>query len=397
MSSPARTFDSPARAKLSELTFKYETKPIINPNPELANKSEAELTLEKVPDYIQTLLYGKSKDKIHASCMLRKISDEKILRKSMAMINNFIEAISAILVIEQENDAHKRCQQHALAILGNLLLEDPIIDAFIANEENCLPGLAKMLCSSDRETVELAARVLDYMSVTFQNQTLVCGTDTILYGIVQSLRSSGKSLKIKHHIIQALVYLSANPKNRFMIARENGIFDEINAMIDTHHRLDEQHNVPKMAMQVMYNLCLLKENIPLIAKHGIRHTIKKKLSIVKESIQSTNGGERQYPGYQSDLLIWKLSSVVMDLLGLFERRFESQSVLNGTGFNAPIIEVGNHKARSIVLIDEEEESKLPKNISMDSQSTNERRRRAAARRNKTTEDIVLDNIENLSP
>ncbi|KAF0974774.1 hypothetical protein FDP41_006248 [Naegleria fowleri] len=402
-SSPFKTFDSPSRSKtLSELTFKFDKNQIINPNPDVAHKSESELVLEKVPELIQNLLYGKTKDKIHASCNLRKMSDEKVLRKPLAMTNNFVESICAVVMTEQESDGQKRCQQHALAILGNLLLEDPLLDTFIANEENCLPGLSKMLCSDDKETLELASRVLDYISVTFQNQSLVCTTDGLLYSIVQCLKTSQKNLKVKQHVIQALVYLSANPKNRFVLARESGLLEEINGILETHHRMDEQHNLPRMAMQVIYNLCLLKENIPLIAKHGIRNTIKKKNHVVKDSIQSTKNGERQYPGYQNDILIWKLSSVVLDVIGLYDKRFDSQSVLNNTGFNSSVIEIGAFKSRSIVMLDEDEEIRSLKNQST-AASNNEtqsdafdRRRRAAARRNKTTEN-VLDEGDQFSP
>ncbi|KAG2378283.1 hypothetical protein C9374_008426 [Naegleria lovaniensis] len=404
-SSPFKLYDSPSRSKtLSELTFKFDTKPIINPNPDVANKSESELVLDKVPEQIQSLLYGKTKDRIHASCNLRKLSDEKVLRKPLAMTNNFVESICAVLMADQENDGQKRCQQHALAILGNLLLEDPLLDTFIANEENCLPGLSKMLCSDDKETLELASRVLDYISVTFQNQSLVCTTDGLLYSIVQCLKSSTKNLKVKQHVVQALVYLSANPKNRFVLARESGLLEEINGILDTHHRMDEQHNLPRMAMQVIYNLCLLKENIPLIAKHGVRNNIKKKNQIVRESIQSTKNGERQYPGYQNDILIWKLSCVVLDAINLYDKRFDSQSVLNNTGYNSSVIEIGAFKSTSVVMMNEDEEIRSMKNQSTSSNNNEsksdafDRRRRAAARRNKTTEDIVLDDDSDpLSP
>ena len=383
--SPFKVPESPSRfinTSLSDWNLKYHDNKnqIINPIPENAKKTEQELALEKVPEHLHNILYGKSKEKIHASCALKKLSEDKMLRKALALTNNMIESLCAVLVIEQDNDAHKRCQQHALATISNLLLEDPVLDTFIANEENCLPGLAKMLCSVERETQELAAKVLDYISITLQNQTLICGTDTMLYGIIHCLTSSRKNVKIIEHVIQALVYLSANPKNRFMIAREHGIFEELINVLEMHHRIDETHNLVRLAMQVVYNLCLLKENIPLFAKHGtIRNIIKKKLNAVKESIQATNGGERQYAAYHNDLLIWKLSGVVMDLLTLYDKRFESQTVIGNTGYNSDVIIVGNHKSKSIV-IDEDEEKKSSEETPSVEDNAHERRRKAAARR-----------------
>jgi hypothetical protein len=203
----------PSTKSIWELNLRYDKNQIINPNPDIARKNEAEQLLDKAPELVHIMLYGKSKDRIHAAFSLKNLSEQKRFRKPLGMSQDFIENISALLVIDQDTDAHKRCQQHALGILSNLLLEDPIMDSFIANDENCLPGIAKMLRSGDKTTQELVAKTLDYMSVTPDNQTLVCNSDGILSGFVTLLQTT-KAVETRAHALQALVYLSGNSKNR---------------------------------------------------------------------------------------------------------------------------------------------------------------------------------------
>jgi hypothetical protein len=113
--------------KLVELTLRYDKNQIIHPNPDMANKPEAELILEKVPELVSIMLYGKSKERVHAAFGLKNLSDEKRFRIPLCLTPEFIESICAILFLEQNADAHRRCQQHALAIVNNLLLEVSIL------------------------------------------------------------------------------------------------------------------------------------------------------------------------------------------------------------------------------------------------------------------------------
>ena len=109
--------------KLYELTLRYDKNQIIHPNPDMANKQEAELILEKVPDLASVMISGKSKERVHAAFGLKNLSDNKRFRTPLCMCKDFIESVCAVLFMEQNTDAHRRCQQHALAILNNVLLE----------------------------------------------------------------------------------------------------------------------------------------------------------------------------------------------------------------------------------------------------------------------------------
>lgn len=109
--------------KLYELTLRYDKNQIIHPNPDTANKQEAELILEKVPELARMMITGKTKERVHAAFGLKNLSDDKQFRKPLCMCKDFIESVCAVLFMEQNTDAHRRCQQHALAILNNLLLE----------------------------------------------------------------------------------------------------------------------------------------------------------------------------------------------------------------------------------------------------------------------------------
>lgn len=88
-----------------------------------------------------------------------------------------------------------------------------MIDGFIANDENTLPGITNMLFKDDKETQELVSKILDYLSITKDNQTLICCTDKLISGVVHLLRKT-TSNKARNHILQALIYLSSNPNNR---------------------------------------------------------------------------------------------------------------------------------------------------------------------------------------
>jgi len=233
--------------KIETVNLRYDRNVIINPNPD-KKPAEEEILHYKVPELLQKLLSFALEDKtikpdsndaIHASYLLRQYSENPSLRKALAFCPDFIEVLCIVLNIADvlvslysasestnmsvtqtvlfgaHSSALKRCQQHALAILNNLLLEDPLIDSYVANDENCLPGLSKMLTSSNQEIQDLAAKTLDYLSVTPENQTLICYAEDILYSIIRLLHST-KSDEAKKHVLQALIYLSANPKNVYV-------------------------------------------------------------------------------------------------------------------------------------------------------------------------------------
>ncbi|KAL0481310.1 hypothetical protein AKO1_012746 [Acrasis kona] len=324
--------------QLYGLNLKYEKNQIINPNPENARKHHAELILDKVPELVHIMIYGKSKDRIHAAFGLRNLTEEKRFRRPLGMSYDFIENVCALLMINQEGDAHKRCQQHALGILNNLLLEDPILDTFIANDENSLPGLAKMLRSTDRTTQELASKMLDYITVTQENQTLVCTSDRILSGVVVLLRNT-KSNEVREHVLQALIYLSNNAKN----SREENLLEELQRCITIS---DSEGTISQRAIQVLYNICLLKENIPVISRDpDIRQILRDKQHEVKKRLNST---EEKYKGFENDVITYKLTGVIADLLYTYDTRLNSKIILRGEGFNHSVITIGKHASRSIV-------------------------------------------------
>jgi hypothetical protein len=328
-----------------EVNLRYDKHNQAQPHPDLARKKEDEKDIEKVPELVHTMLYGKSRDRIHAAFSLLNLSQKKNFRKPLGMSQDFIENICALLVIDQESDAHRRCQQHALGVLCNLLLEDPLLDTFIANDENCLPGLAKMLRSGDKVTQELAAKTLDYLCVTPENQTLVCNTDGILSGLISLLQNS-KSTTTKNHGLQALIYLSANGKNRFLLAREDGLLDELERGIT--NTSDPTGGVTQKSVQVLYNLCLLKENLPVIAKSKqIRQILREKQSEVKERINSAE--DRPYEGLDNDASTYKLTGISLDFLFTYDSRLNSKIILRGEGYNASSIQIGKHAvSRSMI-------------------------------------------------
>jgi hypothetical protein len=214
------------------------------------------------------------------------------------------------------------------------------MDSFIANDENFLPGLAKMLCSHEKLTQELAAKCLDYVSITPDNQTLICTTDSMMKGMVQLLKNT-RSIEARSNVLQSLVYLSANPKNRFTIARVKNILDEFKNCMSF-----KEPAISHKTIQVIYNLCLMKENIPLVARHNdLRIAIKARHSDVQDKL---HGSKEEYEGFQNDIVTFKLTGVVLDLLYTFDTRLNSKIILRGEGYNSPSIVIGKHVSKSMV-------------------------------------------------
>ena len=213
------------------------------------------------------------------------------------------------------------------------------MDAFIANDENMLPGLAKMLESPDRTTQDLAAKCLDYVSVSPEHHTLVCTTENLLRGVTQLLRNT-RSRETRMHAIQALVYLSSHTNNRFLIARTPDLLLEFKECLELR-----DPDITLQTTQILYNLCLLKENIPLVAKNNeLRMVLKARHAEAQDMLQTSE----EYEGIEKDLSILKLSGVTLDLLYTYDTRLNSKIILRGEGFHSPSIAIGKHVSQSMI-------------------------------------------------
>eukprot|EP00761_Pharyngomonas_kirbyi_P013929 gb/GECH01013959.1/.p1 GENE.gb/GECH01013959.1/~~gb/GECH01013959.1/.p1 ORF type:complete len:461 (+),score=151.23 gb/GECH01013959.1/:1-1383(+) len=218
--------------------------------------------LNRVGEHLYLFTQGKPKDRIHSGFVLKSLSSKPELRLSLAMTGDFIECICLILSEDaNESDAARRCQQHSLSIIVNILLEDPVLDTFIAHEENCIPGISKALCSEYQLTQELAATAIDYICVMEDNRSLVCCTEGMLDSLAKLLQYTD-SLLARKHCLQAILYLSQHSRNRFILARNFGLLDEIE---DSFFVMD--YEVVSLCTRIVYELSQARENIIKLVEH----------------------------------------------------------------------------------------------------------------------------------
>lgn len=217
--------------------------------------------LEKVGEHLGLFLNGKPNDRIHSGFILKSLSAKKELRLPLAMTGDFIESVCLVLSRGEDSDASRRCQQHALSIIINIQLEDPVLDTFIAHEENCLPGIAKALKSEYQLTQELASTALDYACVMEDNRSLVCFTEGMLDSMTILLRNTN-SLLARTHCLQAFVYLSEHPRNRFLLSRNKEVLDEVE---ESFFVMDEK--VVSLSTKFVYELSRARENIVKLVEH----------------------------------------------------------------------------------------------------------------------------------
>jgi hypothetical protein len=204
-----------------------------------------------------------------------------------------------------------------------------------------LPGLVKMLSSDHKHIQEQAAKCLHSVSVNEENQTLVCTTEGLLAAVVHLLRNT-KSNETRNHVLQALVLLSSNHKNLFTIAREKGMLDALKDCLATEKDL----STIEKATQILYHLCLLKENIPLIAKNSdLYFIVKAKNDEVQHRLQNS---DNQYKGFESDVIAFKLTGIILDMIYTYETRLNNKVILRGEGFNGSEIAIGNHLSKTMI-------------------------------------------------
>lgn len=183
----------------------------------------------------------------------------------MILSRGLMETI--VLILQEDEDeknalALRRCQQLLLDLLSQLTLTSPLLDQYIAHEENMTDAIAKLLLSSDRDLQESVAIVFDYFCVCEENRSHVCHTDHMLFGVVQLLHNT-KSVDAREHVLQGLLYLSEMPENnRFLIPRQPGMLEALTLCL-----FYLQISIPTKTLQILHNLLLLKENIPLVARH----------------------------------------------------------------------------------------------------------------------------------
>lgn len=108
------------RKKLADLNLRFLKPNILGSDVD----SDDIMKLSSIPTLLNTIVDGtKSNERIHSAYKLKLLSDEKKFRKPMALTRGLIETLSTVLCMESEEYSIHRCQQHALAILANLLLE----------------------------------------------------------------------------------------------------------------------------------------------------------------------------------------------------------------------------------------------------------------------------------
>ena len=141
--------------RIQAINIRYDRNLLIHPNPDKKSQEE-EILEEKIPDLLRILLNflleekslkPDSKEAIHAAYTLRQFSESALLRKAIPFCPDFIEVMCLMLNISEVivrlnatpessamsttqsilfgsySSALNRCQQHALAILNNILLE----------------------------------------------------------------------------------------------------------------------------------------------------------------------------------------------------------------------------------------------------------------------------------
>lgn len=175
--------------------------------------------------------------------------------------------------------------------------------------------------------------MLDYLCVSEDNQTLVSSAEGMLFGIVRLLHNS-KSTEISGHALKALNYLSSHAHNRFSIAREPGLMDEIIVCLS-----QTQPMLPYAAAQVLYNVSLLKENVPVIANNT---ELRKALKYTSNMLNEVLPDSEQVHNYAEE---------VLQLIQTYDGRLDSKVILNKEGFYVDNINVGkNNVCSSMVQI-----------------------------------------------
>jgi len=291
-----------------------------------------------------------------------------------------------VLVLQEEEDeknalALRRCQQLLLDLLCQLTLTDPLLDQYIVHEEQMTDSVAKMLLSSDRELQESVAMVFDYFSVCEENRSHVCHTDHMLFGVVQLLHNT-KSVDAREHVLQGVLYLSEQPENnRFLIPRQPGMLEALTLSL-----FYLQISIPAKTLQILHNVLLLKENIPLVArqkelreriqitmnnakkvllKHGQIESLNEEDKELLESLneddaehdesppfhapppqydnlvpsgpkarQEMMNGTQSSDPYRFEKEIVRISTIILQLLFRYDTRLNSKVIMDGSDFSS---------------------------------------------------------------
>lgn len=303
-----------------------------------------------------------NKARVHACRALLKTAEERPdLRRAMILSRGLIETIVLILQ-EEESNAHavRRCQHLLLNLLSTLLLSDPLLDQYIIFEPGLTDAIANQLLNSDRDIQTSISVVFDYICVAEENRTHVCGTDHMLFGVVQLLHNT-KSIDAREHALQGLLYLSEISENRFIIARQAGLLEALTISL-----FYQQVSIPMKSLQILHNLALLKENIPYIAKQKeLRERIQIILLNAKvilkrnnlldpsendienendEEVQSFQSAPQHFDTLSKDepadtpcrfeKEIYRISMIILQLVFRYDTRYNSKLILEGTDYNS---------------------------------------------------------------
>lgn len=163
--------------------------------------------------------------------------------------------------------------------------QDRALHTYIVYEENFLPGIALTLQTADPQTQvrvhaqrgsrtksatshfrvcdnmqELVATATDMMSAVTEHQTLICGTDDMLKGLVMLCQNSSAT-STRQRVLHTLVQLSANSKNRFVMVRQQDLLEQLVQCL-----ADPSEELTRLAIQALFNLTLPDENSNVLRK-----------------------------------------------------------------------------------------------------------------------------------
>lgn len=391
------------RKSIMDINVRYTKSSLIprNPNPLNEDESIVRVTVPQLMQHVERAIQQSTfpVKTIHTLFQLRQLSEKKKhLRPQLAALDGFVENLCKLLVhttnltrkfvrdkdgavigtisprkiastrrvsspdnrrkdssgyssssilTQRAGDAIdglKRCQQHAMAIINSLLLVDPEIDAYIIADSNCLVGLGRMLNSTDAESQELAGICLDYLSVTAEHKTMLCTSEDLMRGIVHILHNTD-SIIARTHVLQALACLSEDPDNRFVMAREPGM---LNALSHSFSYMDESPKAVLMVMNVVYNMCQLKENVPLVERNT---ELKQRIAIIKEGMEqiiserdnsrhsASDDNQDNSEQEANDAQVMHRCHFVTSVISLYQKRTNSDAIIDQRGWwmNKPIV------------------------------------------------------------
>lgn len=218
-------------------------------------------------------------------------------------------------------------------------VEDPLV---------CPIGLVCLTIWKLLVLQKLAGICLDYLSVTAEHKTMLCTSEALMRGIVHILHNT-ESIIARNNVLQALACLSEDPDNRFVMAREPGMLD---ALSHSFAFMDESPKTVLMVMNVVYNLCQLKENVPLIERNA---ELKQRIAIIKEGMEQIIG-EREVSHHSStdnsscddqdsaeqeanDAQVMHRCHFITNVVSLYQKRMNSDAIIDQRGWwtNKPIV------------------------------------------------------------